>query len=137
MPPNLLPVRRVVPAVERGGDEQALHGRLEAVGTVEVHVLEQVRDSEDDLEEEHSFRRNTERDDGREPRGKSEEELSRVEANGGRDAGSARLGRERRSSARPASWRWRRARGRSPSGARCGMHVERGSSEGPAQEVFR
>jgi hypothetical protein len=74
----------VVPAVECRCDEQALDDRLEARGQIEVAVLEEIRDAEDELEEQHGLGRYPEGHDGREAHGRGEEELSRVEAEGGR-----------------------------------------------------
>ena len=54
-------------------------------------MLEQVRDTKDDLEEEDPLRWNAMSDDGRKPNREGEEEFTRVEAKGGRHV-KARVG---------------------------------------------
>ena len=54
-------------------------------------MLEQVRDTKDDLEEEDPLRWNAKSDDGRKPNREGEEEFTRVEAKGGRHV-KARVG---------------------------------------------
>jgi hypothetical protein len=69
-----------VSAVECRCDEHAPYDWLDASGKIELSVFEKGCDAEDELEEEHAFRRHTEEHDRRETNGNGEKELSRMEA---------------------------------------------------------
>ena len=50
----------MVLAMERRRDQQALHGRFQAAGKIEVSMLEQVGNAKDQLEHQHTLRGNAE-----------------------------------------------------------------------------